>query len=120
MGGYARALAAQRVLGHLDHDGLALEQKFLYALGPGLAGLVFGLQGFLHLGVHHHVAHIEKGRLFQADVHKGGLHAGQYPHHPPQVHVARHRALTLPFHENFRALAVFPPEPPWFHRCARL
>ena len=109
MAGDAGALVAQGLLGHLHHDLLALAQHLLDAAAGaalGLGGHLAGVPLHLFRGLVH-VAYVKEGGLGQADVHKGGLHAGQHPGHPAQIHVARQGHLLVALHVDFHALAVF-------------
>src|SRR5262249_3599685 len=66
------ALRLARVLHHLDHDLLARLQE----LGDALALAPAPAARDLHAR-HHDVVRVEKAVLVEADVHEGGLEAGQ-------------------------------------------
>ena len=77
----ARALAAHRVLGHLDHDRLAGLEELLDPRGRALDVL----------GAVVHLAGVEHAVAAAADVDERSLHAREHVLHPPQVDVADHR-----------------------------
>ncbi len=84
--GEARALVADRVLRHLDEDGVAGGQRLLDAAGLAVADAV---------GVPVDLAGVEDGVAALADVDEGGLHARQDVLHPAEVDVAHHRRGRL-------------------------
>ncbi len=127
--GNARALAADRILGHLDDDLLPLcEQRVdpgrLAAVAVATAapvataaaaapvtaaaarpGLFLGVDLGARGGLVEVVAHVEEGGLLEADVHEGRLHARQHTAHAAQRHHARHAAVALAFDVKLRELA---------------
>ena len=65
-------------------------------LGHLLGVLTLGeLELLREVGVAVDVPHVEEGGLLEADVHEGGLHAGQHPDHAPLVDVADDPLLAL-------------------------
>src|SRR5690606_35777684 len=81
VGGQARALAADGVLGDLHHQALTS----MYQSADRFHGAAFALGDFRGM---------DEGGAFQADVHEGGLHARQHPHHLALVDVSDN-ATTL-------------------------
>jgi hypothetical protein len=97
----AGALAADRLLGDLDDDLLAL---FEQGLDPGYLALpapepappvlVLTVEQTLVVEV---VADVEKGGLLEADVDEARLHAGEDPGHASLRHHPRHIAIAFAF-----------------------
>ena len=107
--GDACALGADRLLGDLHHDFLALAQDGLdFRRGPatavtaaapvGLRAVVVLLVFFQHRVV---VTDVEKAGLFETDVHEGGLHAGEDPTDLALDHIPHHAALVVALDVEF-------------------
>ena len=96
VGGQPRALGPQRILDHLDQQGLALEQQLL---DGGLRRMVAAADA--SVAVLPQVRHVDEGRPLLADVHEGALHAGQHPGDAAQVQIADMAALDAAFDMQF-------------------
>ena len=127
VGADARPLVGQRVLDHLDDDLLPrLQQVVDRGRGLGLVvavvelvgAAVVDLQVFHRLDVGGHVADVEEGVALEADVHEGGLHAGQHPRHPPLVDVAHQPPMAVPLDEDLRQAVVLQDGDPGLVRIA--
>ena len=60
------------------------------------------------------VVDVDEGRLAQADVHEGGLHAGQHPLDPPLVDVSRDVRIVPAFDVEFGDGPIFQEGHPGF------
>ena len=124
MGRDAGALAADRILGDLDHDLLALLQEGvdLGRLAAAIAavatpatassapptglGLVVPAAVVVAVLVPV-VADVEERRLLQANVDESRLHAGQDPGDPTQCDHSGHAAVAVAFDVQFGEVALF-------------
>ena len=98
--GDARALGAERLLEHLDHDLLALVQPLLdrraaHAPPPLLLGGEQVLGQLLE-----HVGDVEERVALEPEVDERRLHAGQHARDPALVDVADDAALRLALDED--------------------
>jgi hypothetical protein len=82
LAGQARTLGADRVLDHLHHQGLALEEQLLDRRGAAVARRREAAAGLVQVG------HMQEGGALQPDVDEGRLHAGQHARHLAEVDVA--------------------------------
>gem|GEM_PF-6789582 len=71
-------------------------------------------QAFVFIQTVEDIGHVEKGRLFQSNINKGGLHAGQHPHHTPLVDVAHNPLFPGPLDVEFGNGAVLDQGDPGF------
>ena len=108
MGGKPRPFRAQGVLEHLDQDFLTLVNQVADVGGPGRGGFALGVGGA------DDVRGVQKGGAGQADVDKGGLHAGQYPRDPALVEIAHQAPAVGALDHYFLERAVFQQGHPGF------
>ena len=115
--GDPRALGADRVLGHLDHDLLpCLEQCLdlwrLAAVAPASAPpRLLSLAAAVLVQV---VADVEKGRLFQADLHEGGLHTRENAADTTEHHRSGDAPIAFPLDVEFGELPLLEDRHPDF------
>ena len=103
--GKPRAFGADRVLDHLHHQGLALEDLLF---DGHLRKAVTHEPGRLAIGLAvPDVGHVQERRALEADVDEGRLHAGQHPRDLAQVHVADQAPLEGALHVQLLHGAVF-------------
>ena len=107
--GQARTLAAQRILDHLHHQGLAFEHQLLDRFGAGRRLAGGGAHALHAVGLAPalpHIGHMQKGGALQPDIDKGRLHARQHAHHLAQVDIAHTPTLQCAFDMQFLHHAV--------------
>ncbi len=91
--GDARALRADRLLGDLHHDLLALAHQRLDRRRTPVASAALPIAAVALvelLDVFDVVAGVQESGLLEADVHERRLHAGQHPHDPAFDHAPDH------------------------------
>ncbi|BDD87136.1 hypothetical protein DPPLL_15010 [Desulfofustis limnaeus] len=116
------------VLADLDHDLLAFLQQILNVVPRGGSGIRSDLisdvgqtGGFQVRGAplefrwwHGDIVNVEEAGAFQANIDKGGLHAGQYSHHPAEINIAHEAFLGGALEMEFGEIAVFDKRDPYF------
>ena len=110
MGGDAGPLGADRLLGDLHQQFLPLLQQLLdrvQRVRHRLLPLLPLHEGLVLLHGVEDVRDVEKGGLFQTDIHEGGLHPRQHPHHPTLVDVPDDPLDPAPLDVQLRNGAVF-------------
>jgi hypothetical protein len=95
VGCQACALAAERILDDLHDQAFAVMHQRAYVR--------YILAGFFHAVFVNccNVGGVDKCCAFQANIHKGCLHARQYAHDFSLVNVADEAAFLRPFYINF-------------------
>ena len=53
----------------------------------------------------HHIGGVQECGLFGADVHEGGLNAGEHGFDLPEIHVANHATRIGPIHQQLHQCA---------------
>ena len=76
-GGQSRAFGSDGVFGDLNDDGFAFVEHVLYRFVCAVI-----------LASSENIMNVQKSRAFQANINKGRLHAGQYPHDLSFIDVA--------------------------------
>ncbi len=115
MGGQPGAFGANRVLDHLHHQLLAFAHQIGNSQGSVIGGGDVG-RTFVQQIFRANVRDMQERRPLQANVHKCGFHAGQYPADLTLVNIADQAAFAGPFNENFLEDAVLHHRDPGFTR----
>ena len=110
-----RTLRPDRPFGNLNHQLLPFGQQLLDRLGalasgthhvPVFIGILVILihidEGVARLGVQRQIRDVHEGRLFEADIHKGRLHARQHLRHFPLINIPDEVFVLRPIPEEIR------------------
>ena len=118
---YTRNRRGDGLLGNLDEDILtALQQilngpHFTSSTTPAASAAAGIVTGFVLIVIFivgdrsildHHIGGVQECGFFGADVHEGGLNAGEHGFDLPEVHVANHATGIGPIHQQLHQLAV--------------
>ena len=98
LGAQAGALGADRVLEHLHHDGLALEDLLFDGQRRLMATAILAMAAG---DAAEQVAHMQKAGALEPDVDESRLHTGQHSGHLAQINVADQAPLQRPLDMQF-------------------